>query len=93
MRIVNYILLLLILVCQIRLWSSSGGIPQIFNLEEKIAEQQAINADLSERNQQLHAQAESLRNNEQAIEEVARSRQGLIKENETLFIVFDPEDE
>lgn len=79
----------LIVLLQVRLWSDEGGVPQIYEINQLIEEQEAKNETLRLRNAQMHAQIALLANGPRAIEELARENMGLIKQGETFFLVIE----
>ena len=83
------ILIVLILLLQVRLWIGEGSFAQVWSLEKAIAEQQAENAELAGRNDRLYAEVRNLRNEQGAVEERARMNLGLIREDETFFLVVE----
>jgi cell division protein FtsB len=89
MRILNGFLIVLLLVFQYRLWIGEGSIGDILALNKRIEEQQAVNLKLSQRNAQLAAQVIDLQQGHEGIEEYARSQLGLIKPEETFYLVVD----
>lgn len=82
-------LILLLLLLQFRLWFSDSSLLEIWKLQQQIAEQNAENAQLKERNEALQAEVKDLKQGMQAIEERARSELGLIKKGETFYQVID----
>ncbi|WP_372964089.1 septum formation initiator family protein [Marinobacter sp.] len=83
------ILVVLILLLQVRLWVGEGSFAQVWSLEEAIAVQRAENAGLSARNDRLYAEVRNLRNEQGAVEERARMNLGLIRDDETFFLVVE----
>ncbi|MDX5336583.1 MAG: septum formation initiator family protein [Marinobacter sp.] len=83
------ILVVLILLLQVRLWVGEGSFAQVWSLEKAIAEQRAENAALAGRNDRLYAEVRNLRNEQGAVEERARMNLGLIREDETFFLVVE----
>ncbi|MCK0106426.1 septum formation initiator family protein [Marinobacter sp. S0848L] len=83
------ILAVLILLLQVRLWIGEGSFAQVWALEEAIAKQQAENAGLAARNDRLYAEVRNLRNQQGAVEERARMNLGLIRDDETFFLVVE----
>ncbi|MBE0485248.1 septum formation initiator family protein [Marinobacter sp.] len=83
------ILVVLILLLQVRLWVGEGSFAQVWSLEKAIAEQRAENAELAGRNDRLYAEVRNLRNEQGAVEERARMNLGLIREDETFFLVVE----
>ena len=83
------LLLGLLLVLQIKLWVGHGSMVEVLRLEQTIADQQAQNDYLRERNAALDAEVQDLKQGVEAIEERARSELGMIKEDETFFQIVD----
>lgn len=83
------ILIILTLLLQARLWAGEGSFAQVWSLEEAIAEQRSENAKLAVRNERLYAEVLNLRDEQGAVEERARMNLGLIRENETFFLVVE----
>lgn len=92
MRILLAILLILLVALQFKLWFGEGGYRDVQRLAERVEEQAAENEVLAQRNRELQAEVEDLRQGLEAIEERARSELGLIKENEEFYQVV-PEQE
>lgn len=93
MRWLVALLVLLLLVLQYRLWFGENGARQVMDLQTRIAEQEAENRQLAERNDALAAEVEDLKSGLAAIEERARAEIGMIREGETFHQVVDPPDE
>lgn len=87
MRILLAILLLLLILLQYKLWLGEGGFTDIRRLEQRVAEQALENEQLEQRNRELEAEVEDLRQGYDAIEERARSELGMIKEQEEFYQV------
>ena len=83
------IMVVLILLLQVRLWVGEGSFAQVWSLEQSIAEQRAENADLAARTDRLYAEVRNLRSEQGALEERARMNLGLIREDETFFLVVE----
>lgn len=64
-----------------------GGIGDVHALKRAIAEQQAENDRLAERNRVLEAEVRDLKDGLEAIEEHGRLDLGMIKQNETFYLV------
>jgi len=92
MRLLLAILLILLVALQFKLWFGEGGYRDVQRLAERVEEQAAENEALAQRNRELQAEVEDLRQGLEAIEERARSELGLIKEDEEFFQVV-PEQE
>lgn len=90
MKVLWSVMVVLILLLQVRLWVGEGSFAQVWNLREAIQEQLAENAVLAARNERLYAEVRNLRSERGAIEERARMNLGLIRQDETFFLVVDP---
>ena len=85
------ILLLLLVGLQYRLWVGEGSLAQRVQLEREIAQFEAENETLKERNRVLALEVEALKNGLEAVEERAREEMGMIKEGETFYMIIEPE--
>ncbi len=74
---------------QYRLWVGEGSLAQNNALLTQLEAQQAKNDTLQARNELLDARVQELKNGLDTIEELARSELGMVKENETFFLVID----
>lgn len=94
MRILLAILILLLVLLQAKLWLGDGGYRDVQRLRERVAEQERESAALKERNDQLRAEVEDLREGLDAVEERARSELGMVREGEEFYLVVpSPEGE
>lgn len=93
MRLVAALLLLLLLVLQARLWLGENGIPELWRLHNEVDAQVEENQRLGERNDTLEAEVRDLKEGTAAVEERARSELGMIKSDEQLIFMADPDDE
>ena len=87
MRILLAVLLLLLVLLQYKLWLGEGGFADVRRLQQKVEEQAGENERLEQRNRQLEAEVEDLRQGYDAIEERARNELGMIKEGEEFYQV------
>jgi cell division protein FtsB len=87
MRLINSVLILILLVLQYRVWLGEGSVRHNIELDKKITDQVELNARLDERNAQIAAQVISLQEGTEGIEEYARSQLGMIKPDETFYLV------
>jgi cell division protein FtsB len=92
MKTVATILLILLGLLQYRLWTGSGNVSQVKELEKKKESLQHDIAILEERNRSLAAEVIDLKTGLEAIEERARSEMGMIKDNETFYQIVDMPD-
>lgn len=83
------VLVLLLLGLQYRLWVGEGSVAHYMSLEKEIEKQRAENDRLVERNKLLEAEVEALKTGTDAVEEKARHDMGMIKEDETFYLIVD----
>ena len=88
-QLVMVVLILLTLSLQYRLWVGEGSLAHISTLAERVQRGQAENRSMFQRNAIFKAEIMDLRQGLDAIEEKARSEFGLIKQNETFFLLVD----
>ena len=87
MRTLLAILLVILVLLQLKLWFGEGGYRDVQRLAERVEEQARENEALAQRNRELQAEVEDLRQGLEAIEERARSELGMIKEDEEFYQV------
>jgi len=87
MRALIAILLVLLVLLQLKLWFGEGGQTDVARLEERVKAQTEQNEVLLQRNNELQAEVEDLRERLGAIEERARNELGLIKQDEEFYQV------
>ncbi|MCC5856897.1 MAG: cell division protein FtsB [Ectothiorhodospiraceae bacterium] len=90
MRLLIVLLSGLLLLLQVQLWSQDGGLPQVWQLRGALAEQEARNERLRQRNAALEAEVRDLKDGLEALEERARSELGMIREGEVFYQVAEP---
>ena len=79
------VLLLLLGGLQYRLWVGNGSLAQVADLTQQIADQQAENQALLERNRVMDAEVMELKKGMETVEERARHELGMVKDGETLY--------
>ncbi len=89
MRVLNTVLIITLVILQYRMWLGESGFRQILDLQAKIAQQQSINSELLARNKQIAAEVLNLQEGTEGIEEYARSQLGMIKPQETFYLIID----
>jgi cell division protein FtsB len=89
MRIINGILIFIFIALQYRLWLGEGGYRHNHNLQKKIHLQEEENIQLEDRNAQLAAEVISLQEGSEGIEEYARTQLGMIKPDETFYLIVE----
>jgi cell division protein FtsB len=87
------ILLVLLVALQLKMWFGEGGYRDVQRLAERVEQQALENEALAQRNRELQAEVEDLRQGLEAIEERARSELGLIKEDEEFYQVVPGREE
>jgi cell division protein FtsB len=90
LRYVALILLALLIALEVKLWAGEGGMREVWLLQRKLDEQKVDNQKLKQRNEALAAEVQDLKSGKAAIEERARSEQGLIKPGEVFYQVVEP---
>jgi cell division protein FtsB len=92
-RAIVFALILLLVVLQYTLWFGKGGVRDVSLLQQTVAEQQDDIGALKARNQALAAEVRDLKQGMEAIEELARSEMGMVKDGEVFFQILKPEPE
>ena len=87
MRVLLAILILVLAALQFKMWFGEGGYRDVQRLAQRVEQQAQENEALAQRNRELQAEVEDLRQGLEAIEERARSELGLVKENEEFYQV------
>lgn len=82
-------LVLVLTILQWRLWAGDGGVGELRQLERQLAEQQAENDSLRQRNQLLESEVLDLKNGLEAVEERARADLGMIRDDETFYMIIE----
>ena len=90
MRVVTLALVALLVLVHAELWFGKGGVPRMLELRSKLAAQQAANDAARQRNQQLAAEVNDLKEGLEMVEEKARSELGMIKPDEILVQLSTP---
>jgi cell division protein FtsB len=90
-KIIAFVLLVLLIWLQYKIWLQDGGIPEVVQLQQEIEEMKTEVQQLQERNLSLDAEVKDLKKGLDAIEERARSEMGMIKEGEVYYQVIEPE--
>jgi cell division protein FtsB len=90
MRWIGWLLFVLLLSLQYRLWVGDGSLAEVWDLYQQVETQRDENQRLLERNQALEAEVQDLKQGLEAIEERAREELGMIKEGETFYQIIEP---
>ncbi|VAW73178.1 Cell division protein DivIC (FtsB), stabilizes FtsL against RasP cleavage [hydrothermal vent metagenome] len=90
MRWLGWLLFVLLLLLQYRLWVGDGSLAEVWDLYQQVEAQREENRQLQERNQTLEAEVQDLKKGLGAIEERAREELGMIKKDETFYQIIEP---
>ena len=82
-------LAVLLALVHAELWFGDSGIPRVVELSDKLARQQATNAEARAGNAALAAELEDLQRGLEMVEEKARAELGMIKPDE-IFVHVAP---
>jgi cell division protein FtsB len=74
---------------QYPLWLGKGGWLRVWEVDQQIGAQRALNARLDARNDALEAEVRDLKQGFEAIEERARSELGMVRQDELFFQVLE----
>lgn len=85
MKILFFALLILLAVMQYKLWFAPGGVTEVVQLKNSIAQLQAQNTESQTKNTVLAADVKDLKQGDEAIEERARSDLGMVKQDEKFY--------
>lgn len=90
-KLITFLLLLLLIVLQYRLWFGRHSIPDYLHMKTELEAQQLHNQNLTQRNSLLMADIQDLKIGLESIEERARHELGLIKPGETFYRILPTE--
>ena len=93
MKLLTIIMVFLLLLLQYRLWTGNGSLVEVNLLKDEIEKIGNENENLKERNLSLTAEVFDLKQGHEAIEEIARSEMGMIKDGETFYQIIDNADQ
>ena len=93
MKLLTVIMIFLLLLLQYRLWTGNGSLVEVNLLKDEIEKVKNENENLKERNLSLTAEVFDLKQGHEAIEEIARSEMGMIKNGETFYQIIDNADQ
>ncbi len=91
MKIIAFVLLVLLIWLQYKIWLQDGGLPEVMQLQQEIETVKTEVQKLQERNSSLDAEVKDLKKGLRAIEERARSEMGMIKKGEIYYQVIESE--
>ena len=93
MKFITIIMVLLLLLLQYRLWTGNSSLIEVSLLRDEIKKVESENERLKERNLSLTAEVFNLKQGHEAIEEIARSEMGMIKDGETFYQIIESTDQ
>jgi cell division protein FtsB len=91
MRVLAVGLFLLLGVLQYTFWQGRNGFSDYQEVHQEVDALNQVNNKLNERNQEMFAEIDDLRQGLDAIEERARNQLGMIKEDETFYRILNEE--
>ncbi len=91
MRVFALVLLCLLGWLQYTLWVGKNGIVDFQRVSNDIDVQRQVNSNLQDRNNEMFAEIDDLRQGLDAIEERARHELGLVKDGETFYRIIGEE--
>ncbi len=89
LRLLTLVLLAALIALQVKLWVGDGGRAEVETLKAAVAQQEAENAILRQRNAALAAEVEDLKSGTAAVEERARDELGMIRPGETYYRIIE----
>jgi len=89
MRWLIWLLVVLLVLVQYKLWVGDGSFAEVWDLYQQVEMQREENQQLHERNQALEAEVQDLKQGLGAIEERAREELGMVKEGETFYQIIE----
>jgi cell division protein FtsB len=93
MKFLTFIMIVLLILLQYRLWNGTGSLSEVNILKKEIQKIKSENEILKERNLSLTEEVVDLKERDEAIEEIARSEMGMIKDGETFYQIIDNSEE
>ena len=88
-RVFIVVLLAATTMLQFRLWVGEGSFAHVSGLHDKVTLRAAENESKRQRNAILRAEIRDLKDGLEAVENIARSELGLIREGETFFLLVE----
>ncbi len=83
------VFIVLLIGLQYRLWVGESSFAHVDGLEKQVAQLEASNERRKRRNEVLKAEIIELKNGMDAVEEKARTEWGLVKQDETFYLLVD----
>ncbi len=88
-KIINYFSLVCVLGLALAFWLGDNNYLELRKLENQLKQQQAQNQELKARNDRLLRQVMAFKGSDDAVEAIARSELGLIKEDEVFYQIVE----
>ena len=88
-KMVISVLTLMLLFLQLQLWIGEGSLSELISTREQIERQQKENERLYRRNRLLAAEVVELQNGLEIVEEQARLDLGMVRKDETFYLIYD----
>jgi cell division protein FtsB len=88
-RLLPLLLIVLLAIVHAQLWVGRGSIPSVSEMQSKLSEQTAKNAQAQADNERLAAEVKDLKEGLEIVEEKAREELGMVKPNE-IFVQITP---
>lgn len=88
-RPLTFILMIFLLFLQYEIWSTDGGLSQVWRTKQTITVIENQNKELQEKNMVLAADVNDLKKGDESIEEHARLDMGMIKKDEIFYQIVD----
>ena len=92
MHFFPFLVAALLLAIQYPLWLGHGGWMHVREMEQQLAAQNRVNADLEARNERLAAEVRDLKEGAGAVEERARYELGMVKDGEVFVQIVEAPD-
>ena len=81
-RFVPFVLITLLVILNAQLWFGRGSLPNVAKLERELQQQLMANEEARRTNEQLNAEVNDLKEGLNMVEERARQELGMVKPNE-----------
>jgi cell division protein FtsB len=81
-RVVPAVLIALLVILHVQLWSGRGSLTSVSQMQQKLEQQKARNAQAQLANDRLVSEVRDLKEGLEMVEEKARSELGMVKPNE-----------
>ena len=89
MKPIVFVLTVVFLGMQYKLWFGDGSIPHVYQLKQQLENQQRKNQGLLSRNSEIDAEVIELKSGNQSLVEIARNELGMVKADETYYQILD----